>query len=376
MKPLAGLKVLDLSTLLPGPYATMLLADMGAEVLRVESPSRPDLVREMKPSVGRQSASFAYLNRGKRSIALNLKHEQARQVVHALIEEFDIVVEQFRPGVMARLGLDYEALAQINPKLIYCAITGFGQHGSRAHAAGHDINYLALSGISSASNGHLSSVQIADVAGGSQPAVMAILAAVIQRQTTGEGQFIDIAMSDQCVALQPLMMPVSLNSDADFVGDDHFLSGGGIYDYYETSDGYHIAVGSLEPQFRYRLLERLDQLALNDKPDSEVKGVLQALFKQQTRSHWVSELAGIDACVEPVLTPQEVPKELHHQERALFVQGDEGDIQVRPTPLLSGMSHDSLSPAPDLGADTQSVLAEIGINEKDYQALKASGLFD
>ena len=188
----------------------MLIADMGADVLRIESPSRPDLVRLMEPQIGGQSAAFEYLNRGKRSLAMNLKNAKCLDIIHSLLADYDIVVEQFRPGVMSRLGLGYEQLSKINPAVIYCSITGYGQSGPYRDRAGHDINYLALSGISASSGKKsvgplLTGVQIADVAGGSQPAVMAILAAVIQRSRTGKGQHIDIAMSDQCMALQPLI---------------------------------------------------------------------------------------------------------------------------------------------------------------------------
>ena len=190
--PLKGLKILDLSTLLPGPYATMLLADLGAEVLRVESVSRPDLVRNMSPQVDGQSAAFSYLNRGKDSIALNLKHPEASKLIHKLIAEYDILIEQFRPGVMARLGLDYDRLKATNSALIYCSVTGYGQNGPYRDKAGHDLNYLAMSGAAS-HMGRLNTgptpmgLQVADVAAGSHPAVISILAAVIGRHSSGEG---------------------------------------------------------------------------------------------------------------------------------------------------------------------------------------------
>lgn len=199
--PLAGLKILDFTTLLPGPYATQLLADMGAEVLRVESPTRPDLVKLMPPFVGdkscRVSAAHATLNRNKQSISIDLKHEDAKEIIHKLVREYDVVIEQFRPGVMQRLGLDYNSLKKIQQKLIYCSITGYGQTGPLKDRAGHDINYLALSGLASFSGRKetgpvLSGTQIADIAGGSHHAVMAIMAAHIQRMTTNEGQYLDI----------------------------------------------------------------------------------------------------------------------------------------------------------------------------------------
>ena len=207
--PLTSLKVLDFSTLLPGPYASMMLADMGAEILRVESPSRLDLVRFLPPMDGDTSASHAFLNRGKRSLALDLKKEGAVDIIKALIKEYDVVLEQFRPGVMDRLGLGYAVLSELNPSLIYCSITGYGQTGPYKSRAGHDINYLALSGVSSYSGRKGErppplGVQVADVAGGSHHAVMGILAAVINRQQTGKGQFVDVSMTDAAFAMNGL----------------------------------------------------------------------------------------------------------------------------------------------------------------------------
>ena len=194
---LKGLKVLDFSTLLPGPFATLYLADLGAEVIHIESPTRPDLVRLFPPYANGQATSHSYLNRNKQSVTLDLKDPASIEQVKQKISEFDIVVEQFRPGVMQRLGLDYQTLAEINPRLIYCSITGYGQTGSYKDKAGHDINYIALSGIA----GHCGrqdsgpppmGIQIADVAGGSLHAVIGILAAVVERQNSGLGQYIDI----------------------------------------------------------------------------------------------------------------------------------------------------------------------------------------
>ena len=201
---LKGLKVLDFSTLLPGPFATLYLADLGAEVIHVESPTRPDLIRLLPPYANGQATAHSYLNRNKQSIALDLKDPHNIASIKQKISEFDIVIEQFRPGVMQRLGLDYQSLAAINPRLIYCSITGYGQTGLYKDKAGHDINYLALSGIAGHSGRQDSGpppmgIQIADVAGGSLHAVIGILSAVIERQRSGQGQYIDISMTD-CVA--------------------------------------------------------------------------------------------------------------------------------------------------------------------------------
>ncbi|KAB2856472.1 MAG: CoA transferase, partial [Anaerolineae bacterium] len=199
--PFTSLKILDFSTLLPGPFATMLLGDMGADIIRIEAPNRPDILRETPPMTGRHSAAHATLNRNKRSLALNLQHPDARVLIQKLVQTYDIVLEQFRPGVMDRLGIGYTALKEANPHLIYCAITGYGQTGPFRDRAGHDNNYLALSGLMSHS-GQMDTgpfpqgTQIADIGGGSFGAVVAILGAVIHRLHTGEGQFLDVSMLD------------------------------------------------------------------------------------------------------------------------------------------------------------------------------------
>lgn len=252
--PLSSLKVLDFSTLLPGPFASLLLADMGADVLRVESPGRMDLVRVLPPHVDGTSASHAYLNRNKRSIGLDLKRQGAREVVLELVREYDIVLEQFRPGVMDKLGVGYEALKAANPRLIYVAITGYGQTGPYRERAGHDINYLALAGVASYTGrrerGPLPlGVQLADLAGGSLHGVMGLLAAVIHRQQTGEGQFVDISMTDCAFSLNGMAGAGYLAAGVEPEMEALALNGGSFYDYYRTRDGRWFSVGSLEPQF-------------------------------------------------------------------------------------------------------------------------------
>lgn len=377
MAPLAGIKVLDFSTLLPGPFATMQLADMGAEVLRVESPSRPDLVRSLAPQLAGQSAAFAALNRGKTSLALNLKHPEAKHIIHQLVADYDIVIEQFRPGVMARLGLDYAALSAINQRLIYCSITGYGQTGQMASKAGHDINYLALSGIAHGSGNSagpaLCSMQIADIAAGSQPAVIAILGAVLQRQHTGKGQHIDIAMTQQCLALQPLIMPQVLNSEAqtDVACGEHLLNGGGIYDYFATADGRFMAVGSLEPAFRQALLDTLGHPEWQTLADEALKPRLADQFRQQTQREWMARFAAVDACVEPVLTQTEAVE--YWSQQPVIGVSDQGIRQIQPMPLLSAMEN-APAAAPRCGEHTQQVLQRLGYSPEKISSLMADGL--
>lgn len=227
---LNGLKVLDFSTLLPGPFATMYLADMGAEVIHIESPSRPDLIRIMPPYANGQATAHSYLNRNKQSIVLDLKDAASIDLIKAKISEFDIVIEQFRPDVMRRLGLDYATLAEINPRLIYCSITGYGQTGSYKDRAGHDINYLALVGIAGYSGRQDSGppplgIQVADIAGGSLHAVIAILAAVVERSRSGIGQYIDISMTDCVASLNSMAASATLAAQVEQAPEQGMLNG-------------------------------------------------------------------------------------------------------------------------------------------------------
>ncbi|MBW4936072.1 CaiB/BaiF CoA transferase family protein [Marinobacter sp. F4206] len=339
--PLTSLKVLDFSTLLPGPYATMMLSDMGAEVLRVEAPDRVDLTKVMPPFDGKISTAFSYLTRGKETLQLNLKQTEAVEKVKELVLDYDIVVEQFRPGVMDRLGIGYEALKAINPKLIYCAITGYGQTGPYRNRAGHDINYLSLAGVSShcgrADSGPPPmGIQVADVAGGSHHAVMGILAAVIERQQTGEGQFVDISMTDAAFALNAMSGAACLAGGQEQAPETALLNGGSFYDYYRTRDNRWLSIGSLEPQFSARLCETLGlsemkSFALSQNPEHQqaLKAALKEKISEKTLAEWQEIFADQDACVEPVLTIAEAAEHPQLKARGMVVEVDRGDGQLQ-----------------------------------------------
>ncbi len=352
--PLTSLKILDFSTLLPGPYATMLLADMGADVLRVEAPDRMELTRVMPPHDGGTSTAHAYLNRGKRSLGLDLKKEGSAEVIKDLVKDYDVVIEQFRPGVMDRLGIGYDTLKAINPKLIYCAITGYGQTGPYKDRAGHDINYLALAGVSShcgrADSGPPPmGIQIADVAGGSHHAVMGVLAAVIHRQQSGEGQFVDISMTDAAFALNAMSGAACLAGGQEQKPESSLLNGGSFYDYYQTSDGRWLSVGSLEPQFSSRLcdtlgLPEIKSFALSQNPEHQqkMKAALKEKIAEQTLAQWQEIFADQDACVEPVLTISEAAEHPQLKGRGMVIGVDREDgseqhwlpHQVQPDPVF------------------------------------------
>lgn len=313
MGSLDGLKILDFSTLLPGPYATLMLADMGAEVLKIGSASKPDIVTDYPPFIEGTdiSASQAWLGRNKKTMFLNLKTKEGRDIVKELVKEYDIVMEQFRPGVMDRLGLGYEDLKAVNPAVIYCSLTGYGQTGPFRDAAGHDINYMSRRGIIShagreAEGPSLMNFQIADIAVGSLNSVIGILAAVNYRRNTGRGQFIDVAMMDGCVPFNSIDGAAFLVSGRQPLREGERLNGGCIYDFYKTKDGGYMSVGSLEPKFWKQFCTAIGREDLTEGsvwPENiaEVKAEIRGIFKTKTRDEWVEVFSHYDACVQPVL---------------------------------------------------------------------------
>ncbi|MFN2361239.1 MAG: CaiB/BaiF CoA transferase family protein [Marinobacter sp.] len=369
--PLSHLKVLDFSTLLPGPYATMLLADMGADVLRVEAPGRLDLTRVMPPLEDGVSTAHTFLNRGKRSLGLDLKKEGSAEVIKRLVKDYDIVIEQFRPGVMDRLGIGYDTLKAINPNLIYCAITGYGQTGPYKDRAGHDINYLSLAGVSSHCGRKESGppplgIQVADVAGGSHHAVMGILAAVIHRQQTGKGQYIDISMTDAAFAMNTMAGAAALAGGQEQKPESSMLNGGTFYDYYQTSDGRWLSVGSLEPQFSGRLCDALDipemkSFALSQNPEHQktIRDALKAAIAGKTLAEWEDVFTEVDACVEPVLTIAEAAEHPQMKARNMVIEvpkrGGGAQRQIGHPIKFSATPCESRYIGRELGADNDEV---------------------
>lgn len=386
--PLASLKVLDFSTLLPGPFASLLLADMGAEVLRIESPTRMDLLRVLPPHDRGVSASHAYLNRNKRSLALDLKQPEALEIVRQLVAEYDIVLEQFRPGVMERLGLGYEALKAINPKLIYVSITGYGQTDPYKDRAGHDINYLALSGVASYTGRQDSGpvplgVQLADVGGGSLHAVVGLLAAVIARQHSGLGQYLDVSMTDCAFSLNAMAGAAYLACGVEPGREDQVLNGGSFYDYYRSRDGRWLSVGSLEPGFMQQLCTALGrpELAaqgLSPKPEQQkaLKQALQVEFERHSFEELCALFAGVDACVEPVLSLGEALQHPQLQARELVSQVPRGDGSFQaqmacPLKFSEGVPEPRHIGAA-VGAHSDQVLGELGFSTQRIAELRGA----
>lgn len=388
--PLSSLKVLDFSALLPGPFGTMLLADMGADVVRLESPGRPDMVRALPPMEDNISACHAYLNRSKKSLAVDLKKPAGVEIVKKLVQEYDIVVEQFRPGVMDRLGVGYEALRAANPRVIYCAITGYGQDGPYKDRAGHDMNYLSIAGITGY-NGRKASgpapinVQVADVAGGSFHAVMGILAAVIHREKTGEGQFVDISMTDAAFSMHALTAPPALVAGQQPELEATQLNGGSFYDCYETKDGRFFSVGGLEPQFFMQFCAAIGKPELSTKglvlkPEivAEVKREIAASMKTKTFAEWSAVFAALDSCTEPVLTFAEACEHPQIRARGMLVDVPKpnGGTQKQ---VASAIKFSRTKPRYDhigkpLGVDTDAILTAAGFDAATVAELRKQGV--
>ena len=367
------------------------MADLGADVLKVESPTRPDLVRSMPPFDGEESAAHGMLNRSKRSIALDLKHKAARKIIGELIGNYDILLEQFRPGVMQRLGLDYETLRQINPKLIYCSITGYGQTGPYRDKAGHDINYLSLSGLMSYTGRKDSGplplgTQVADIAGGSYHAVMGILAAVIHRQMTGEGQSIDISMTDTAIAMNAFAAPQYLIGKELPERENMLLNGGSFYDFYQTKDGRFLSVGSLESKFLKKFCELIGQPGLwkqaaIQKPaiQEEVKQTIQQILRQKELKDWLDIFGNHDICVEPVLSLEEMVEHPQTKAREMIIPVPKNDqsyqLQVACPIKFSHTKANYQHVGPSVGAHTLEVLESLGYASEDISQFQEAGLF-
>lgn len=382
--PLEGLKILDFTYLLPGPLGTMMLADLGADIIKVENPFNPDLMRLVPPHVGAMSSVYAHVNRGKRSLALDLRRKESLEIIYELVREYDIVVEQFRPGVMGRLGFGYEALRERNSRLIYCSLTGYGQSGSYSMRAGHDINYMALSGIESFSGRKdsgpsLHGIQFADIAGGSKSLVIAVMAAAMRRERTGEGDYCDISITDCLFALSAFDTAGFL-AGADLPSaETGILNGGSLYDYYRTSDGRYLSVGVIEPKFLIAFMEAIgmaDELGDGLLDSSQVDGLKRRIAERiasRPFSHWMNVFKDIDACVEPVIDLSEALGSPPLSERDIIVtvhdeQGAEYRQIGNPLKFASGnYVSEQAGSAP--GRHNREILVELGYDDDKINSL-------
>jgi crotonobetainyl-CoA:carnitine CoA-transferase CaiB-like acyl-CoA transferase len=388
---LEGIRVLDLSRLLPGGFCSLLLADFGAEVLKVEDTGMGDYVRWAPPhyegaAESARSALFLALNRNKRSIRLNLKEPDGRDVLLRLAREYDVLLESFRPGVLDRLGVGYERLREENPGLVYCAISGYGQDGPYVTRSGHDMNYLGLIGLLGLTGERdgppvQPAGQIADLGGGALMAAFGILAALRERDRSGQGQLVDVSMADG--ALSWLAMVAARHfADGSVPHRGELELAGGIVCYrpYECSDGW-VTLGALEPKFwqafcrgvgREDLVERQF-----DAPGSPAHAEVEAIFRGRTRDEWQAFASEHDCCLEPILDLDEALDSELVRAREMVVELDQpgaGPVRQLGIPVKLGRTPGAVrAPGPVLGEHTDEVLAAVGYTETEVAALKEAG---
>ena len=395
-RPLEGLRVLDLTRLLPGGFCTLLLADLGAEVLKVEDTSGGDYIRWMPPyyggseqqANGTASAYFLALNRNKRSLRLDLKQPEGAAILRRLAEDYDVLVESFRPGVMDRLGVGYDTLAERNPRLVYCAISGYGQNSPLRERSGHDTNYLALAGLLGLTGRRggppiQSAGQIADIGGGGLLAAVGILAALRERERSGAGQVVDISMFDGSLSwLSMVIARFFCEKELPQRGDLELAGGIVCYFPYKTRDGGWVSLGALEPKFWHNWCEGVGRPELKEKqfehPTSETGKKVAAVFRRRTRDEWTAFAAEHDCCLEPVLDLEEA---LAHEQtiaRHMVIELDQpgmGPVRQAGFPI-----HLSRTPAriefaaPALGEQTDEVLKSLGYDDARIENLRSQGV--
>ena len=366
MQPLEGIKVLDFSTLLPGPMCTLLLAEAGADVIKIER-GTGDEMRAYTPKFGNDSVNFALLNRGKKSIIADLKSEAIRKQIEALIAESDVLVEQFRPGVMDRLGLGYEAVSKINPRIIYCSITGFGQTGPYAQIAAHDMNYQAQSGMMSlGGDDHgkptVPPVLTADLAGGAYPAVMNILLGLRKRDRDGKGCHLDISMADNLFTLMYWGLGNGW-SDQQWPqpGKELVTGGSPRYQVYQTSDNRYLAAAPLEDKFWKNFLTLIGATELLDSNnDALVRASIAKIIAAQPAAHWIKLFEGHDTCVTEIIGLDKAVQDKHFNARGVFsrsITQSGNTIPALPTPISSTfLSTQHSGTSPELGQHTKDFL--------------------
>jgi len=346
--PLKGILVADFTTLLPGPVATLMLSEAGAEVIKVEKPGGEDM-RAYPPQWDGISAAFAMLNRGKKSLVVDLRTDEGRKAARDLAAKADVLVEQFRPGVMQKHGLGYDELSKLNPKLIYCSITGYGQSGPKRDEAGHDLNYIGSTGLLSiapgpADNPVVPPALIADIGGGTFPAVTNILLALIARGKTGKGAYIDVAMADAMFTFAWMAL-ATIHATGKEPGPTTLMTAGGSprYQIYPTRDGKFVACGALEQKFWTAFCATIGLASefVNDfkNPDA-TKNAIREIIAKETAAYWKPKLAAADCCVTIVATLEEALADEHFVKRGLFaeqISSSAGDKQIPalPVPIAS-----------------------------------------
>ena len=364
MRPLQSVLVLDFSTLLPGPMATLLLAEAGAEVVKIERPGSGEEMRGYVPRWGADSVNFAMLNRGKKSVALDLKNPEQRAKLDPLVARADIIVEQFRPGVMQQLGLDYESVTKVNPRIIYCSITGYGQTGPKRDAAGHDLNYIGDAGLLALSMGNgdqpvVPPALIADIAGGAYPAVMNILLALTERAQTGKGRYLDIAMTDNLFPFMYWALGEGI-ATGQWPGNSGSLVTGGTarYRLYPTRDSQVVAAAPIEHKFwqNFCSVIGIKSQYADDKDSAATAARVAAIIRGKDAVHWENRFREQDCCCTVVKSAREAVTDPQFVARGLFAHmliNTQGQvIPALPVPVSDAFraSSDTPVPAPPLGA--------------------------
>ena len=384
---LDGIRVLDLTRLLPGPYATQLLADAGADVIKIEDTESGDYAREMRPTTDEGiGALFDAVNRGKRSVALDLKREGGRTAFYDLLDDADVVVESFRPGVAERLGVDYDAVSERRPDVVYCSLTGYGQNGPYADRPSHDLNCIGLSGLldmnrrSVDETPRLPGYQIADIGGGLL-AAFAVCSALLSRELgNSDGEFLDVSMTDAVVAFSQVVAPDALRGSDPRPGETPFTGEYPCYGVYETSDGNHVTFGALEPKFFEAFCAAIDRPELADEHMADdpavreaLRAELESIFEARTRDEWVSFFADVETAFGGVYTPEEALEHPQIEARGYVRRPDDGAPRVGFPVCGSDVSRHDDRELPGHGEHTEAILEAAGHDAEGIAQLRSEG---
>jgi len=375
--PLHGIRILDLSRLLPGPYATMLLGDLGAQVIKIETPGLGDYMRIIPPFVkdartGEEvGAAFLMVNRNKKSVALNFRNARGKEIFLRLVRTADVILETFRPGAAEKWGIGYSVTRAINPRIVYCSLSGYGQSGPYRDRAGHDLNYIALAGLLAA-NGAADGppippmVQVADLSGG-MLATIAILAALLSREKTGVGQYLDVSLFDGALSWASTMMGGTYAAGKSVQRGRMQLNGGmACYNVYETRDGKYLTLGAIEPHFWAAFCKAVGREDLNPRAQEfEAIPEVAAIFKTRTLDEWLVLFQNVDACIEPVREFSETLNDPHVQQRGLVTEVD----GVKQIGSVFVFAENPNLPPPRQGEHTREVLRSIGMSDEEITQL-------
>ena len=369
--PLDGIRILDLSRLLPGPYLTLLMADLGAEVIKVETPLVGDYARLAPPEMGLGNM-YETINQGKKSLALNYRNVRGRELFIELAKTADVVLEGFRPKVADKYGIGYEAIRAVKPDIVYCSLSGYGREGPYQQRAGHDFNYLSIGGAFSL-NGRVGEkpvpygLPVADLSGGMLAAI-AILSALVGRERSGQGMYLDMALLDGVISwVTPLALSAFFGGLEVEAGTHPLLGGRAFFNIYETSDGKYLTLAAIEPHFWGDFCKTIGRIDLIERQfDPSLSTEIETIFKGKSRAEWLALFADNDACVEPVNSIEEMLADPQVQARG-HVRMEGGKPVGMASPFV--FARKERSPAPVLGADTRTLLSEIGVSDEEIDSL-------